>query len=167
MSKKYLDACMNPIRQRIVQFLLRNNQATTAEIGEALSDVPRASLYRHIKVLLDANVISVISEEVKRGAVEKTYAAMPAMMGEQANQDMNDMAQKILMALSGDFHNYFSSPDADPVKDMLTMSQTVVYLSDEEMTDMLQKIGAILNDAMKNEVSGDRKMRKITFLATP
>lgn len=167
MDNKYLDACMNPIRQRIVQFILKNGKATTAEIGEALLDVPRASLYRHIKVLLEANVISVLSEEVKRGTIEKTYVAMPQTIENQTNQDMNDMAQKILMALSGDFNHYFADPAADPVKDLLTMSQTVVFMSDDEMNEMLQKISGILKEAMNNEASSDRKMRKITFLATP
>ena len=54
MKKYYMEACMNATRQRIMQVIMIKKEATSAEIGEELPDIPRASLYRHIKVLLDA-----------------------------------------------------------------------------------------------------------------
>ena len=51
MKKDYMEACMNSTRQRIIQVIMINKEATSAEIGEELQDIPRASLYRHIKVL--------------------------------------------------------------------------------------------------------------------
>ena len=73
MSKDLIDIVMNPVRQRIIQALMIRKEATSAQILEQLKDVSRASLYRHIKVLLDAGVIQVVKEESRRGAVEKTY----------------------------------------------------------------------------------------------
>ena len=60
MKKDYMEACMNATRQRIIQVIMIKKEATSAEIGEELPDIPRASLYRHIKVLLDAEIITVI-----------------------------------------------------------------------------------------------------------
>ena len=60
MNNKYMEACMNSTRQRIIQVIMTKKEATSGEIGEELPDVPRASLYRHIKVLLDAEVIVVV-----------------------------------------------------------------------------------------------------------
>ena len=57
MNNEYMDACMNSTRQRIMQVIMTKKEATSGEIGEELPDVPRASLYRHIKVLLDADAI--------------------------------------------------------------------------------------------------------------
>ena len=37
---------MNPARIRIAQYFLVHEQGTTAQIGEELSDVPKASLYK-------------------------------------------------------------------------------------------------------------------------
>ena len=62
MKKDYMEACMNATRQRIIQVIMIKKEATSAEIGEELPDIPRASLYRHIKVLLDAEIITVVKE---------------------------------------------------------------------------------------------------------
>ena len=64
---------MNPVRIRIAQYLILHEQGTTAQIGEELSDVPKASLYRHMKMLEDAGLIQVVQENKKRGTVEKVY----------------------------------------------------------------------------------------------
>ena len=77
MKKDYMEACMNATRQRIIQVIMIKKEATSADIGEELPDIPRASLYRHIKVLLDAEIITVVKEEFKRGSMEKTYAIAP------------------------------------------------------------------------------------------
>ena len=53
---------MNPVRIRIAQYLILHEQGTTAQIGEELSDVPKASLYRHMKMLEDAGLIQVVQE---------------------------------------------------------------------------------------------------------
>lgn len=45
---------MNPVRQRIFQYLLLHETGTVKEIRKALPDVPGASLYRHMKLLTEA-----------------------------------------------------------------------------------------------------------------
>ena len=64
---------MNPVRMRIAQYLLLHEHGTTVQIGEELSDVPKASLYRHMRILEDAGLIQVVQENKKRGTVEKVY----------------------------------------------------------------------------------------------
>ena len=71
MGKDYIDILLNPVRQRIIQALMIRKEATSAQILEQLKDVSRASLYRHIKVLLDAGIIQEVKEETRRGAEEK------------------------------------------------------------------------------------------------
>ena len=44
MDRDFVEIIQNPVRQRIVQHLLIHGKGTVAEIGRALSDVPRASL---------------------------------------------------------------------------------------------------------------------------
>ena len=52
MSRDFADVIMNPVRQRIAQYLILHRTGTVSEIAAALSDVPRPSLYRHMNVLL-------------------------------------------------------------------------------------------------------------------
>ena len=50
---KINEVMLNPVRMRIIQTLVAKQNMTTTEICEKISDVPRTTLYRHIKVLLD------------------------------------------------------------------------------------------------------------------
>ena len=49
---------LHPVRTRIIR-ILSNRELNTEEIMGFLDDVPQATLYRHIKVLLDNNVIVI------------------------------------------------------------------------------------------------------------
>ena len=84
---------MNPIRQRIIQYLSVNGKSNTKSIGEELSDIPTPTLYRHIKVLLDAEVICVVEEDKVRGAVQKTYALNSEMMRDTDTASGNAIIQ--------------------------------------------------------------------------
>ena len=48
------DLLLHPVRWRIVQAFLGDRTLTTAELHAELSDVPMASLYRHVGLLADA-----------------------------------------------------------------------------------------------------------------
>ena len=64
---------MNPVRQRIFQYLLVHEKGTVKEMKKELSDIPNASLYRHIKILTDNSVITVVEENRIRGTIESVY----------------------------------------------------------------------------------------------
>ena len=73
MEKELTELIMNPVRMRIIQYLMIHPEGTAAQIGEELDDVSRASLYRNLKILLDAGALNVVNEEQIRGAVEKNH----------------------------------------------------------------------------------------------
>ena len=68
-----VEVVMNPVRQRIMQFLMIHEKGTVKEIKSKLSDVPTPSLYRHVKILLENSVIVVAEENRVRGTVESVY----------------------------------------------------------------------------------------------
>ena len=65
---------MNPVRQRIFQYLLLHETGTVKEIRKALPDVPGASLYRHMKLLTESGILTVVGENRIRGTVESIYS---------------------------------------------------------------------------------------------
>ena len=167
MKKDYMEACMNSTRQRIIQVIMINKEATSAEIGEELQDIPRASLYRHIKVLLDAGIITVVKEEVKRGSVEKTYAIAPQMPYSDTNEEYNSLIQSALMGLQGEFYRYFSGENPDPQRDLLTVGSASLMMSDEEMMEFIRAYGDLIQRYMTNKPSEGRKVRKVTLVISP
>lgn len=68
-----VEIVMNPARQRIFQYLLVNETGTVKEMRKALPDIPSASLYRHVKILLDNGILTVVEENRIRGTVESVY----------------------------------------------------------------------------------------------
>ena len=167
MKKDYMEACMNSTRQRIIQVIMINKEATSAEIGEELQDIPRASLYRHIKVLLDAGIITVVKEEFKRGSVEKTYAIAPQMPYGDTNEEYNSLIQSALMGLQGEFYRYFSGENPDPQRDLLTVGTASLMMSDEEMMEFIKAYGDLIQRYMTNKPSEGRKVRKVTLVISP
>ena len=167
MKKNYMEACMNSTRQRIIQVIMIKKEATSAEIGEELQDIPRASLYRHIKVLLDAKIITVVKEEFKRGSVEKTYAIAPQMPYDNTNEEYNSLIQSALMGLQGDFYRYFNGDNPDPQRDLLTVGTASLMMSDEEMIEFIKAYGNLLQKYMSNKPVEGRKVRKVTLVISP
>ena len=167
MNRDFADVIMNPVRQRIAQYLLLHKTGTVNEIAAALSDVPRPSLYRHVNVLLEVGCIEVVSEKSIRGAVERTYALVEQPMGEPSQQDVGAMVHGILTTVMAGFARYFARPDADPQRDLLSVSSSTLMLSDGEMMEMLQRIGAVFNDYIQNKPGGERRPRNILFISAP
>ena len=167
VKKDYMQACMNSTRQRIMQVMMIKKVATSAEIGEELPDIPRASLYRHIKVLLDAEILVVVKEEAKRGSIEKTYAIAPQKPYEDTNEEYNSLIQSALMGLQGEFHRYFNGENPDPQRDLLTFGSASLMMSDEEMMEFLTAYGQLIQKYMPNKPLGRRKVRKVTLVISP
>jgi DNA-binding transcriptional ArsR family regulator len=44
-----------------------------AQLRDLLTDVPQATLYRHIAILVEAGFLAVASERRVRGTIERTY----------------------------------------------------------------------------------------------
>ena len=162
-----MEACMNSTRQRIIQVIMIKKEATSAEIGEELQDIPRASLYRHIKVLLDAKIITVVKEEFKRGSVEKTYAIAPQMPYDNTNEEYNSLIQSALMGLQGDFYRYFNGDNPDPQRDLLTVGTASLMMSDEEMMEFIKAYGNLLQKYMSNKPVEGRTGRQVTLVISP
>lgn len=67
------EAVMNPVQQRIFQYLLVHETTTVKEIRGALADIPSASLYRYMKILTENSILTVAGENRIRGTVESIY----------------------------------------------------------------------------------------------
>jgi len=167
MDKTIADVIMNPVRQRIAQYLLVHGSGTVGDMAREMTDVPRPSLYRHIKVMLDAGCIEVTDSKAVRGAVEKTYALVKNIIKDPTNSEIGLFIQSILLNIAGSFASYFQDESADPRKDMLSVSASTLLLSDEEFMEMLGKIGSVFNDYIGNKPNEDRKQRRLTIISSP
>ena len=156
---------MNPVRQRIFQYFLLHETGTVKELRKALPDVPSASLYRHIKILADRSILTVVGENRIRGTVESVYRLNKDAM---ATEDENGNAvQMSLLSICASFAKYFSTGHADPRKDMLLFTNCTLLLTDEEFSEYLSEINQVTVKYMKEESSESSKMRRITLISAP
>lgn len=167
MDKSFIDVIMNPVNQRIAQYLILNKTGTVNDIGMELSDISKPSLYRHIKMLLDAGCIEVVEEKAVRGTVQKTYALVAQPLGDITQSDVAQLISNTLMSVMTSFMQYFSREDADPQRDMLSVSSSTLMLSDSEFMEMLGKIGEVYNDYIRNKPGEGRKPRNLLFISAP
>lgn len=167
-SKDFIKLMMNPVRQRIIQYLILHEKGTPKEIQESLNDIPTASLYRHIRALYEGGCLDVTEEKKVRGTVEKTYTLVKQPLGDTPDpKDLPSMFELPLMSLIMSFQRYFKRENADAMKDMLSLSTSTLMLSDEEFIEFSGKIGEIFNQYVENAPADGRKARRLTIISSP
>ena len=156
---------MNPVRQRIFQYFLLHETGTVKDLKKALPDIPSASLYRHIKILSDSSILTVVGENRIRGTVESVYKLNKDALA--IEDETGNAVQMSLLSICASFARYFSGGKADPKKDMLLLTNCTLMLTDEQFSGFLSEINEVALKYMKAEASADSKMRQITLISAP
>lgn len=164
------DLLLHPVRLRIVQAFLGERPLTTAELNAELSDVPSASLYRHVARLVNAGVLQVVAERRVRGALERTYmlrlAAASIGPEEIALMSADDHRQAFMAFVAGllaDADRYLQRPGFDPLRDQVGYRLAGMWLDDAEYADLLRDLARVLQPRLAN---APRKGRRRRILAT-
>lgn len=164
------DLLLHPVRLRIVQAFLGERPLTTSELSAELSDVPSASLYRHVARLVDAGVLQVVSERRVRGALERTYmlrlAAASIGPDEIASMSPDEHRQAFMAFVAGllaDVDRYLQREDADPLRDGVGYRLAGMWLDDAEYAELLRDLVRMLQPRLAN---APRKGRRRRILAT-
>lgn len=159
---------LNPIRSRIIQFLAGHQTATAGEMTVFMSDVPKTTLYRHLKILTENNIITVVSEERVRGSVERTYALNIKVISEKnTKENATHNAFGFLMKIYADFERYFNDENANPGVDKVFLSNLTLLLSDEEFDELLGQLNALFKRHLNNAPNQNRKQRSISLISSP
>jgi len=144
------DLLLHPLRLRIVQAFLGERELTTAELGAELDDVPTASLYRHVGLLVDAGVLAVASERKVRGAAERRYRlVVEAASADPAGMSADDHRRAFatfVAALLADFDRYLDrvGETPDPVEDGVGYRQAGLWLDEEEFAALLADLREVV-----------------------
>lgn len=158
---------LNPTRQRIVQYMLSRESCTVNELSKDLADIPRPSIYRHIKLLLEGGFIEVIDERAVRGTVEKRYAVKKASGSTEMNFVNERVAIDNAMRIATLFSDYFSHENADPARDMVGINVTELQLNDEELKNLLLEMEQVIKNYASKSVCEGSKLRRIGVVSAP
>lgn len=162
------EVLLHPVRARIVQHLSLCGTATAGDLALAIHDVPRTTLYRHINVLAEHNLLSVVSEAKVRGTLERTYGLNLAQFAaENTTENGARNAFGFLMQIYANFDRYFSRSDADPGRDQLFLQNIVCLMTDEEFRSLLTEYGRLLSHHLDNRPVEGRKPRNLALISWP
>ncbi len=173
------DLLLHPVRLRVVQAFLGDRTLTTTDLRAELPDVAVATLYRHVGVLADAGVLTVVGERKVRGAAERSYrldlAAASVASGDAAGMTADDHRRAFTTfaaMLMADFDRYVARAAADGgspdlARDRVGYRQAAVWVTDEEFDAMVADLAAVLTARMANRPDGERRRRLVTTVHLP
>jgi DNA-binding transcriptional ArsR family regulator len=171
--KNKAETIMHPVRMRIL-LNLSNNQLTSRELSKLLSDVPQATLYRHIKALYEADLLKVVEERQVRNVTEKVYTLTPGAAAlspeDLAKATLDDHMRfftVFVSSLLADYSRYLEGEDADPLKDGTGYRQVPLNLTNEELRQFAHELNALIIPLMGNKLEGERRRRVFTTVLIP
>ena len=173
-NRSKADLIIHPVRLGIIQALAAGPQSTQ-EIAQALPEVSIPSLYRHLKMLLEGQMVEVEETRKVRALQEKVYrlAQAPYMTAE----DMAGMSAEELLkyftsytaSLIQGFADYTgaSGPAPNMESDQTGFTETYFYASSEEMEQFRKKLIEILRPLVVLKPDENRRRRKLAIISHP
>ncbi len=164
---------LHPVRMSIVQTLLGGKQLTVQEMKTQLKEVPQATLYRHLNKLLDNGIITVIAQRQIRGAQEKIFAlAETASAFENTSEEeisketQKNRFMQFTSHLIQRFNAYLSEAQEE-LSEKRAFSTWEVYLSEDELQEVMAAIHEAVNKVGANEPSLDRQKYSLASIVIP
>ena len=174
MTDKIMECITNPVKCKLLLEIYSQERATAKHLSDVLSDIPQATLYRNLKKMLNDGIIKVVEKKQVRGTVESTYALalnlnseFEAILAENSGPLYMQLFMQYFLGFAKQFREYCKSPNIDIKKDMSGFSLSHLYLSDEELIELMKNISNIIKTVEKNEPKTERKLRTLGIIVTP
>ena len=142
-----LELLAHPVRLRIVHALRGDRTLTTAELCALLPDVSKAMVYRHVDLLASAGILEVAQERRVRGAVERLYRLRPDRATVTRRDQRGAVARRLLARVRHGARRadrrvqaYLDREDADPSGDLVGFRQHAIWLSREELEQLIAEL---------------------------
>jgi hypothetical protein len=159
----------HPVRARILTALM-GRQLTTQQVADALPDVPLPSLYRHVRLLADAGILTPVEEVRVNGAAVKVYAVRegggllePTDIADATQSDQLRYFSTFLTTLSEHFRAYLErEPDGFQTEEMFCRSEPL-FLGPDEFQAFYDGLEAFLKPFRERTPTPER--RRLLFAA--
>lgn len=173
MKENKADLILHPVRFQIMQTLV-DSEMTTQEISENLPAVPTSSIYRHLRILLDAGLVQVADTNQVKGIEEKVYrlGGKPHISQEDMTQYSREEVKRYFGAylsyLLGGFSNYVDTSETlDMEGERVGYSDVIIYASPEEFTQLGESLNGLFESFAKNKPQKGRQRQLISIISFP
>ncbi len=173
MPNSKVELLMHPARFQIMEALTRTS-LTTQELADRLSSIPKSSIYRHLRVLLDAGMVEVVETRPIKGVEEKVYRlAKPPVID---NEDMQSLSAEenlqyfnsYLATLLQGYSDYLeANPTLDMLADRAGYTEVIVYANTEELDRFAEALREAIRPLVMQEPGNGRHTHKISVITHP
>lgn len=173
---KRVDLILHPVRFRILE-TISGESLTTQEVAGRLPDVPKSTIYRHLKRLLENDMIAVDETHQVRGVTEKTYRLnQPLRLSVEEMADMSpdehvQYFRTYALALVQGFSHYVRSAAVDNKVDMVAhrsgYSEALVFATTAELDEAFTAINQALMALATNTPGENRHKHKFAIITHP
>jgi DNA-binding transcriptional ArsR family regulator len=167
------DLIIHPVRIRILR-ILGENSLTTAELSDRMPDVPKSSLYRHIRKLSNAGMLAVTEVNNVKGTEEKVYHCVvpptiaPQEAEEISSEDHLRYFSAYVATLIQGFKRYLDTRETtDFFEDRVGYSEVYFYASNTELDELVKPLNEGIMKLAKNGPNKGRKLRKLVVINHP
>ncbi|MFF2529774.1 helix-turn-helix domain-containing protein [Brevibacillus sp. NPDC058079] len=155
-----VDVLMHPVRMKICQSLMRNkeNGLTPLEMVKIIKDVPQATLYRQLQIMMDSGIIHVIKEKKVKSVSEKYYALkedearIDAEEWKKVSQQQKlDYVTYYQLSLLYQYQSYLKKlEEQNTSEDSATFSLAALTLDDEKFKQFQNELNELINKYYHN-----------------
>lgn len=167
------DVILHPQRLRLILALARG-VLTTKQLAVLIPDLPQASLYRHLRILLESGVVEVAAERSVRGTIERSYSVVSgtefltgADLAEATPEDHLRYFSFFVNGLIAEFGRYLGRESIDLEADGVGYRENVLHLTDEELAELVTSLRSLLIPLAENEAGGARTPRLLATVLLP
>jgi DNA-binding transcriptional ArsR family regulator len=165
---------LHPVRMRILLAFGRGIPLTAQGLADLLPDVARATLYRHLSILVDGGILEVVAEQRVRGAVERTYGLRQGG-GSLSMADIETASREdhlryfawFAATLIDEYARYLRRDRIDLVTDGVMFREATVYLTDDEAADVAREMWSAVTRRVGTQPSPDRRPRTFAAASFP
>ncbi|MCF0095217.1 helix-turn-helix domain-containing protein [Micromonospora sp. MH99] len=171
--ERWADLALHPVRIRILR-AVAGTRLTTQGLLELLPDVPQATMYRHLAILVKAGLVEVVDERRVRGTVERVYALPahgatldPAALATATREDHARYFTAFMSSLLSEFSRYLARERIDFTADGVGYQQLVLHLTDAELGEFAAGLHALVGPLLGNQPGGGRIPRLLATVLLP
>jgi DNA-binding transcriptional ArsR family regulator len=169
-----LELLAHPVRLRIVHAMKGGRELTTAQLCARIPDASKAMVYRHVDLLASEGILEVAGEQRVRGAVERHYRLRHDRVAVDADavaalsrDDHRRVFATAMAVLVAEFNAYLDHDDADPAADLVGYRQHAVWLSRDELEELIGELRRVLLPRLANEPEPGRAQYLLSPILFP
>jgi DNA-binding transcriptional ArsR family regulator len=167
------DLILHPARLQILQALALKPM-NTQELADNLNGVPKSSIYRHMRALLDGGMVEVAETRQVKGVLEKFYRLAQAPHLSQADvssytpeQNLRYFIMFLAEQIQG-FAGYLDShPEQDFQADRVGYTEINFYATPAELDNLQAGVNKLLVELMHNPPTVERQRHKFAIITYP